>query len=127
MTAVGVAKPKLHGHATRQTSTARRAPRPHADPPPRASVTAGYVVAAAAAAVGAVKPKRDGDKAPQNNRVEADAAKTIQVNRPAMVSASRCTGTLRAYVVRRAMFINVIVTVGFRNRSNLWLLRLIGG
>lgn len=119
MTAVGVAKPKLQGHATRQTSTARRAPRAHAEPPLRASATAGYVVTAAASTVGAVEPKRDGDKAPQKNSVEADAAKTIQVKLPAMVSASRCTGTLRACFVRRVFFIDVVATVRFRNRSNL--------
>lgn len=97
ITAVGVAKPRLHGHATRQTSTARRAPRAQAEPPPSASATAGKADAAAADAdAGSTEPRRDGDRVPQKTSVEADAAKTSQVNLPAMASASRWTGTLRA-------------------------------
>lgn len=93
-TAVGAASPRLHGHATRQTSTARRAPRAHAEPPPSASARGGYIPVSVVVA-DAAKPKIDGARAPQKTNVDADAAKTTHVNLPAILSKSRWTGTLR--------------------------------
>ena len=100
MMAVGVAKPKLHGHATRHTSTARRTPSAHAPPPwPPPSTPA-----RATGALAGVSPRTAGERAPQKRSVEADAAKTSHVNFPAIVSASRCTGVLRACAAPRDQF-----------------------
>ena len=95
--AVGVAKPKLHGHATRHTSTARRTPNAHAPPLWPLPITPAKASGAALAEVG-VALRSDGERTPQNRSVEADAAKTSHVNFPAIASASRCTGALRACV-----------------------------
>lgn len=100
MIAVGVASPKLHGQATRQTSTASRAPRAHAPPqlPARASTSLGFIEKPLVAGVAAAAhEKMNGAKTLQKTKAEAEAAKTTQVNFPATASTMRCTGGLFAF------------------------------
>mmetsp|Transcript_13659 Transcript_13659/g.29142 ORF Transcript_13659/g.29142 Transcript_13659/m.29142 type:complete len:314 (-) Transcript_13659:1157-2098(-) len=84
-TAVGVARPSAHGHATTSTLHAScRARRREADP--------GAAVEAPATTAG----KRRGPASFQKAKVAAEAPITLYTNVPDTLSASRCTGAVRA-------------------------------
>mmetsp|Transcript_7689 Transcript_7689/g.34826 ORF Transcript_7689/g.34826 Transcript_7689/m.34826 type:complete len:257 (+) Transcript_7689:2222-2992(+) len=81
-TAVGVARPRAHGHATTRTSVASFKAPNVAPAPPEASKSA---------------PGKKASPAKfQNAKVVAEAAMTPYTKGPATASASRCTGAARA-------------------------------
>mmetsp|Transcript_11142 Transcript_11142/g.46500 ORF Transcript_11142/g.46500 Transcript_11142/m.46500 type:complete len:393 (+) Transcript_11142:1768-2946(+) len=81
-TAVGVARPKAHGHATTRTSVASFKAPSVAPAPPDASKSA---------------PGKKASPAKfQNAKVVTEAAMTPYTKGPATASASRCTGAARA-------------------------------